>query len=106
MVLSGLSTKGMNRAYKWILKLLLQSQTFRYVNTISSQFGLILSLKFIMQADISLTLALYPKPRGQSQEKYAIRTMEQNKNDDSKQNHQSFYIPNTISAKTKNLLMT
>ena len=58
------------------------------------------------KADGSLTLALYPKPRGQSQEKYAIRTMEQNKNDDSKQNHQSFYIPNTISAKTKNLLMT
>jgi len=58
------------------------------------------------KADLSLTLALYPKPRGQSQEKYAIRTMEQNKNDDSKQNHQNFYIPNTISVKTKNLLMT
>ena len=52
------------------------------------------------------TLALYPKPRGQSQEKRATMTMEQNKNDDSKQNHQSFYIPNTIFAKTKNLLMT
>ena len=46
MVLSGLSTKGMNRAYKWILKLFLQSQTFRYVNTISSQFGLKLDIIF------------------------------------------------------------
>ena len=87
MVLSGLSTKGMNRAYKWILKLLLQSQTFRYVNTISSQFGLksniIIEIDYgqglretaLLEPDVEKkstfygkdflrTLALYPKPRG------------------------------------------
>ena len=52
MVLSGLSTKGMNRAYKWIMKLFLQSQTFRYVNTISSQFGL--------KLDITGRILFYP----------------------------------------------